>query len=82
MLRQFDEGLSELRNRSRNSSFVPQWIAEWIVPEWSLVLISALIQLWGIFSDHFVGKSKTDYICMQGDLTVCLTGNEGKLSNS
>ena len=50
---------------------MPQWIAEWIVPEWSLVLISALIQLWGIFSDHFVGKSTTDYICMQGDLTGC-----------
>lgn len=52
MLRQINEGLSELR-RSRNS-FVPQCIAKWIVPEWSLVLISALIQSWEIFSDYFV----------------------------
>ena len=59
MLRQINEGLSELR-RSRNS-FVPQCIAKWIVPEWSLVLISALIQSWEIFSDYFVGKSTTEY---------------------
>jgi len=51
MLRQFEDGLSQLR-RSRNS-LVPQWIAEWLVPEWSLVLLSALVQSWAIFSDHF-----------------------------
>ena len=47
MLRQFDEGLLELR-RGRNFPL--------FVPEWSLVLISALIQSWEIFSDYFVGK--------------------------
>ena len=62
MLRQFDEGISELRRLRSRNSVVPEWIAEWLVPEWSLVLISALIQLWEIFADSLVGKSKTEFM--------------------
>ncbi len=47
MLRQLDDGLAEIRRNTRYLSSVP---------EWSLVVVSALIQTWEILMEHFAGN--------------------------